>query len=101
MERLCGGVWWTWFGGKGIKGPEQRILCSGVSCVDRKDASVKPLPQGASTIVRRTDEDPRISPSIQLSVRSFVYKDAKSIGAENHHTTREAVLTIIVNDCFM
>lgn len=26
MERLCGGVWWTWFGGKGIKGPEQRIL---------------------------------------------------------------------------
>ena len=31
LERLCGGVWWTWFGGKGIKRPEQRILCSGLA----------------------------------------------------------------------
>ena len=43
----------------------------------------------------------KISPIIQLSVRSFVYKDAKIIGAENHHTTRETILTIIVYDCSM
>ena len=52
-------------------------------------------------IVRRTKEQSRISPSIQLSVCSFVYIDAKIIGAENHHTTREAILTIISGDSFM
>lgn len=46
-------------------------------------------------------EQPKTSPPIQLSVRSFVYKDAKIIGAENHHTTWEAILTIIADDCLM
>lgn len=42
-----------------------------------------------------------MSPRIRLSVRSFVYIDAKSIGAENHHTTWKAIFTIIVDNCFV
>ena len=41
------------------------------------------------------------TPACVQSARSFIYKDAKIIGAENHHTTREAILTIIVDNCFM
>ena len=34
-------------------------------------------------------------------IHSFTYKDTKIIATKNHHTTREAILAIIADDCLM
>lgn len=77
-----------------------------MSFVDKKDAGLKTLRRNGlqrlcGVQMVQTPKQSKTSLPIQLSVRSFVYKDAKIIGAENHHTTWEAILTIIADDCLM
>ena len=91
------------------RSPQDRVGTEKTSenyVVDHGCRFVDLAPQRFSKIVRRADgavqeKLSKISPPIQLSVRSFVYKDAKIIGAENHHTAWETIFTIITDDCFV